>query len=167
MTARHYSNSQNLVISFEYSWFLAKNLSYFVSLPWKLHNRKCHTAGDQLVTAMLTREGRLCPPHYCLSPLPPNFFFRRCYGPAYYVTLAVEFPSICFLDVYRFPILVVWDTMAYIGIFWWLFWVCTPISSYLGNSAWKNWEIYLWEKSMFSLLDSIFENYQNSAKSFY
>ena len=42
MTARHYSNSQNLVISFEYSWFLAKNLSNFVSLPWKLHNRKCH-----------------------------------------------------------------------------------------------------------------------------
>ena len=29
MTARHYSNSQNLVISFEYSWFLAKNLSKF------------------------------------------------------------------------------------------------------------------------------------------
>ena len=42
MTARHYSNSQNLVISFEYSWFLAKNLPNFVSLPWKLHNRKCH-----------------------------------------------------------------------------------------------------------------------------
>ena len=43
MTARHYSNSQNLIISFEYSWYLGKNLSYFVSLPWKLHNRKCHT----------------------------------------------------------------------------------------------------------------------------
>ena len=42
MTARHYSKSQNLVISFEYSWFLAKNLFNFVSLPWKLHNRKCH-----------------------------------------------------------------------------------------------------------------------------
>ena len=42
MTARHYSNSQNLVISFEYSWFLAKNLSNFVTLAWKLHNRKCH-----------------------------------------------------------------------------------------------------------------------------
>ena len=42
LTACHYSNSQNLVISFEYSWFLAKNLSNFVSLPWKLHNRKCH-----------------------------------------------------------------------------------------------------------------------------
>ena len=42
MTARDYSNSQNLVISFEYSWFLAKILSNFVSLPWKLHNRECH-----------------------------------------------------------------------------------------------------------------------------
>ena len=42
LTAPHYSNFQNLVISFEYSWFLAKNLSNFVSLPWKLHNRKCH-----------------------------------------------------------------------------------------------------------------------------
>ena len=40
--AHHYSNSQNLVISFEYSWFLAKILANFVSLPWKLHNRKCH-----------------------------------------------------------------------------------------------------------------------------
>ena len=43
MTARHYSNSQNSIISFDYSWFLAKNLSSFVSLPWKLHNRYCHS----------------------------------------------------------------------------------------------------------------------------
>ena len=42
LTAPHYSNFQNLVISFEYSWFLAKNLSNFVSLPWKLHNQECH-----------------------------------------------------------------------------------------------------------------------------
>ena len=42
LTAPHYSNFQNLVISFEYSWFLAKILSNFVSLPWKLHNRECH-----------------------------------------------------------------------------------------------------------------------------
>ena len=42
MTARHYSNFHNLVISFDFSWFLAKNLSNFVSLPWKLHNRYCH-----------------------------------------------------------------------------------------------------------------------------
>ena len=31
LTARHYSNSPNLVISFDFSWFLAKNLSNFVS----------------------------------------------------------------------------------------------------------------------------------------
>ena len=54
LTARHYSNSQNLVISFEYSWFLAKNLSNFVSLPWKLHNRKCHTRHVCLATHMIS-----------------------------------------------------------------------------------------------------------------
>ena len=42
LTASHYSNFQNLVVSFEYSWFLTKNLSNFVSLPWKLHNRYCY-----------------------------------------------------------------------------------------------------------------------------
>ena len=42
MTARHYSNYQNLIISIDYSWFLAKTLSNFLSLPWKLHNRHCH-----------------------------------------------------------------------------------------------------------------------------
>ena len=42
LTARHYSNSPNLVISFDYSWFLAKYLSNFVYLSWKLHNRYCH-----------------------------------------------------------------------------------------------------------------------------
>ena len=44
LTARHYSNYQNLVISFHYSWFLTKHLSNFVSLPWKLHNRYCHNS---------------------------------------------------------------------------------------------------------------------------
>ena len=39
----HYSNSPNLVISFDYTSFLAKKLSNFVSLPWKLHNRYYHT----------------------------------------------------------------------------------------------------------------------------
>ena len=42
LTAPHYSNFQNLVISFEYSWFLAKLLSNFVSLSWKLHDQYCH-----------------------------------------------------------------------------------------------------------------------------
>ena len=50
LTAPHYSNFQNLVISFEYSWFLAKNLSNFVSLPWKLHNRECHNEQLQHVS---------------------------------------------------------------------------------------------------------------------
>ena len=43
LTACHYFNSQNSLISFDYSWFLANNLSNFVSLPWKLHNPYCHS----------------------------------------------------------------------------------------------------------------------------
>ena len=35
------------IILFDYSWFLAKNLSNFVSLPWKLHNRYCHKLLEQ------------------------------------------------------------------------------------------------------------------------
>ena len=42
LTPSHYTNSQNSMISFDYSWFLAKNLSNFVSLPWKFHNWYCH-----------------------------------------------------------------------------------------------------------------------------
>ena len=42
MTPPQYTNSQNSMISFDYSWFLAKNLSTFVSLLWKLHNRYYH-----------------------------------------------------------------------------------------------------------------------------
>jgi hypothetical protein len=42
-TSSHYTNSQNSMISFDYSSFLANNLSNFVSLPWKLHNRYCHS----------------------------------------------------------------------------------------------------------------------------
>ena len=48
LTAPHYSNFQNFLISFEYSWFLAKNLSNFVSLPWKLQNRYCHNSPSPL-----------------------------------------------------------------------------------------------------------------------
>ena len=43
LTAGPYSNSPNLVISLDYSWFLAKNLSNFVSLPWELYNQYCHS----------------------------------------------------------------------------------------------------------------------------
>ena len=44
LTHHHYANFQNAMILFDYSWFLAKNLSNFVSLPQKLHNRYCHTS---------------------------------------------------------------------------------------------------------------------------
>ena len=47
LTPPHYTNLQNSMISFDYSWFLAKNLSNFVFLPWKLHNRYCHTPRSQ------------------------------------------------------------------------------------------------------------------------
>ena len=43
MTAYHYTNSQNSIISFGYAcWFLSKNLSNSVSPNLKLHNRYCH-----------------------------------------------------------------------------------------------------------------------------
>ena len=42
LTPYHSTNLQNSIISFDNSWFLAKNLSNFVSLHWKLHNRECH-----------------------------------------------------------------------------------------------------------------------------
>ena len=42
LTPPHYINLQNSMISFDYSWFLAKNHSNFVTLPRKLHNRYCH-----------------------------------------------------------------------------------------------------------------------------
>ena len=35
-------NLQNWMISFDFSWFLAKSISNFVYLPWKLHNPYCH-----------------------------------------------------------------------------------------------------------------------------
>ena len=34
------------MISFDYSWFLAKNFSNFAYLPWKLTNRYCHKVGQ-------------------------------------------------------------------------------------------------------------------------
>ena len=41
--ATKYSNSPNLVISFDYWWFLPKTfLILYPFLPWKLHNRYCH-----------------------------------------------------------------------------------------------------------------------------
>ena len=43
LTPPHHTNSWNSMISFDYSWSLAKNLSNFISLLWKLHNRYCRT----------------------------------------------------------------------------------------------------------------------------
>ena len=72
MTARHYSNSQNLVISFEYGWFLAKNLSNFVSLPWKLHNRKCHN--EQHTDSASFLKSHL---NFCSSIISRVYFFSN------------------------------------------------------------------------------------------
>ena len=36
----------NSMISQDYSCFLAKNISYFASLSWKLHNQYCHNAAS-------------------------------------------------------------------------------------------------------------------------
>ena len=48
LTARHYSNSQNSIILFDYSWFLVKNLSNSLSLAWKLYNQYCHSFGKKM-----------------------------------------------------------------------------------------------------------------------
>ena len=50
------SNSQNAIISFNCSWFLAKNLSNFVSLPWKLHNRYCHTLHEHISSKIIDSD---------------------------------------------------------------------------------------------------------------
>ena len=42
LTPPCYTNLQTSMFSIDNSWFLAKNLSNFVSLAWKLHNRYCH-----------------------------------------------------------------------------------------------------------------------------
>ena len=42
MTPPHYTNSQNSIISFDYNWFLGKNLSNLVSPDLKLHYPYCH-----------------------------------------------------------------------------------------------------------------------------
>ena len=80
LIARHYSNSSNLVFSFDYSWFIAKKLSNFVSLPWKLHNRYCHRlwyilflpglSGQKLSVSMVLN----CPssPKYQFKPVQKN-----------------------------------------------------------------------------------------------
>ena len=58
LTPPHYTNSQNSMISFDYSWFVAKNSSNFVSLPWKLHNRYCHSVQYSRLRLVLGRRTR-------------------------------------------------------------------------------------------------------------
>ena len=48
LTPSHYTNSQNSIISFDYSWFLGKNLSNFIYPDLKLHNLYCHTGQPDL-----------------------------------------------------------------------------------------------------------------------
>ena len=59
------SNSPNLVFSFDYSTLLAQNLSNFVSLLWKLHNRYCHNPDSTnfvYIMFVYLRVGLHCPP---------------------------------------------------------------------------------------------------------
>ena len=48
-TPPHCTNSQNSIIAFNNTLFLAQKLSKFVSLPWKLHNRYCHNEHTSLM----------------------------------------------------------------------------------------------------------------------
>ena len=55
------------ILKFNNSWFLAKNLSNFVSLPWKLHNWYCHNLCSKrqeacLLKLMKERERSSWPP---------------------------------------------------------------------------------------------------------
>ena len=82
LTASHYSNFQNLVISFEYSWFLAKNLSNFVSLPWKLHNRECHSLQSADLWPFYSKINYKIALHYI-------FFFTFQLSNLFFISLAV------------------------------------------------------------------------------
>ena len=42
LIARHWSKTQNSIISFGVCWFLCKTLSNFVPPDWKLYNLYCH-----------------------------------------------------------------------------------------------------------------------------
>ena len=76
MTDHHYSNSHNSIISFAYSWFLAKNLSNFISHPWKLHHRYCPNAYTHV--CKFTQCQR--PPAFA-TPLGPNLCaYSTCFA---------------------------------------------------------------------------------------
>ena len=70
LKTHHYSNYQNLVISFDYSWFLAGNLFNLLSLPWKLYNWYCHTTYSILVVqklCLLFQKCRIFAMYKCTS----------------------------------------------------------------------------------------------------
>ena len=70
LKTHHYSNYQNLVISFDYSWFLAGNLFNLLSLPWKLYNWYCHTTYSILVVqklCLLFQKYRIFAMYKCTS----------------------------------------------------------------------------------------------------
>ena len=73
-TSPLYTNSQNSMISFAYSWFLAKNLCNFVSLSWKIHNRYCHTVKQLQFTAYATAK---MPIQYTLKDLETKITIRN------------------------------------------------------------------------------------------
>ena len=56
------------MISFDYSWFLGKNLFNFVSLPWKLHNRYCHTGKLFQLLASKQKSHQSSPWKICVLP---------------------------------------------------------------------------------------------------
>ena len=70
LKTHHYSTYQNLVISFDYSWFLAGNLFNLLSLPWKLYNWYCHTTYSILVVqklCLLFQKCRIFAMYKCTS----------------------------------------------------------------------------------------------------
>ena len=68
------------MISFDYSWFLAKKLSNFVSLPWKLHNRYCHimyTTCNELVVFLYWRLGLFSAPDISARDISARTFHHQ------------------------------------------------------------------------------------------
>ena len=54
------SNSQSSIISFDYSWFLAKKLSTFLSLTWKRPSRYCPTSNSASGSSRGKASLRIC-----------------------------------------------------------------------------------------------------------
>ena len=115
MTNRHRMKTLNLVISFDYSWFLAKNLSSFVPLPWKLHNRYCHNL--EQYNYMINHE------YYTLASLENTKVYQQHLGMcgilcAFYLWLQKsqkkEWRIMVKLELWV-------DTLQCVRLVWWLF----------------------------------------------